>query len=332
MPQKLTMEFSTPVEITGFNKKLTYNDSIMLLGSCFTESIGNKLSERKFPADINPFGIIYNPVSLQNCIEILKSNKSFTKTDLFEENGIWKSFYHHSRFSHSDINATLYNINERISISSEFIKKTSFLFLTLGTAWVYEHKETGKVVSNCHKSPASNFKQRLLSVDETYETLKNIFETVKKINSGCTLIFTLSPVRHLKNGAHGNQLSKSVLTIALQKLQETYSEIQYFPAYEILLDELRDYRFYAEDMIHPSGSTINYIWEKFTEAHLDDSTKKIMTEVENITRAMLHRPRFPESEEYHKFKKTHYSMICELENKYPFINLSGEKTFFSDFR
>jgi hypothetical protein len=318
------MEFSTPVEISEFTKKLTYDDSIMLLGSCFTESIGNKLSERKFLTDINPFGIIYNPVSLLYCIELLESNKIFTQHDLFEENGIWKSFYHHSRFSHSDINTALKNINERISVSSEFIRKTSFLFLTLGTAWVFEHKESGKIVSNCHKSPASNFNHRLLSVDETYDALKSIVEKNKKINPGCTVIFTISPVRHLKNGANGNQLSKAVLTVALQKIKEIY-EVQYFPAYEILLDELRDYRYYAEDMIHPSLIAIDYIWEKLCFAFIYKDTLKTMKEIENIQKAVQHRPFFPDTKTHQDFLKSLFIKICEIENKHQNLHFSEEK-------
>ena len=319
------MDFSTPVEITGFNKKLTYNDRIMLLGSCFAESIGCKLLDRKFLTDINPLGIIYNPVSLLNSIEILKNNKNFTKNDLFEENGIWKSFYHHSRFCHSDMNTTLKNINERIIFSSEFIRKTSFLFLTLGTAWVFEHKESGKVVSNCHKGPASNFNHRLLSVDETFKTLKSIVEITKNINPGCTLIFTLSPVRHLKNGAHGNQLSKAVLTVAIQKLQETFPEIQYFPAYEILLDELRDYRFYADDMIHPASLAIEYIWEKLCSAFMNKETLETMKEIENIHKAVQHRPLFPNTKAHQNFKKALTLKICELENKHTFLHFQEEE-------
>jgi len=318
------MEFRTPVEITEFNKKLTYNDSIMLFGSCFAENIGNKFLERKFLTDINPFGIIYNPVSLKNCIEILEKNKSFTKNDLFEENGVWKSFYHHSKFSNSDINSTLKNINERIIISSAFIKKTSFLLLTLGTAWVFEQKTSGKIVSNCHKSPASNFNHRLLSVDEAYEALKNIVEISKKINPDCTLIFTISPVRHLKNGAHKNQLSKAVLTLALQKLQDNYKEVQYFPAYEILLDELRDYRFFADDMIHPSQLAIEYIWEKLCFAFINKETLETMKEVENIIRDLQHRPFFPDTNAHQNFLKNLSLKICDIEKKHPNIKFIKE--------
>jgi hypothetical protein len=321
------MEFSTPVEIYEFTKKLTYDDSIILLGSCFTESIGNKFSERKFLTDINPFGIIYNPISLLNCIELLESNKIFTQHDLFEENGIWKSFYHHSRFSHSDINTTLNNINERISVSSEFIRKTSFLFLTIGTAWVFEHQKSGKIVSNCHKSPVSNFNHRLLSVDETYDALKSIVEKTKKNNPSCTVIFTISPVRHLKNGTHGNQLSKAILLTAFQKLQEIYSEVQYFPAYEIQLDELRDYRFYADDMIHPSSLAIDYIWEKLCLAFLHKETFKTMKEIENINKAVQHRSFFPNTKTHQEFLKSLSLKICEIENKHPTLHFQKEKEF-----
>jgi hypothetical protein len=324
------MEFRTPVDIKPFQSKLSYNDNIMLLGSCFAENMGEKLSQNKFATDINPFGIIYNPVSLLNCFEILVNKKLFTKNDLFEENGVWKSFYHHSRFSNSNADIMLKTINDRILFSSDFLKKSDFLLLTLGTAWVFEHKDLNITVSNCHKQPTSSFNHKLLSIDETYMALKKLTDLAKKINPKIKIVFTVSPIRHLKNGAHENQISKSILLVALNKLQESFSDLIYFPAYEILLDELRDYRFYAEDMMHPSSATIEFIWEKFCTAFMTKKTTETLKEIKNIRAAMLHRPQFPGTKEHQKFIEYYYVKVCELSKLHPNINFENEKNSFSN--
>ena len=324
------MEFRTSVDVKPFPTKLSYNDNIMLLGSCFAENIGEKLTLNKFTTEINPFGIVYNPVSLLNCFEILENKKFFTKNDLFEENGVWKSFYHHSRFSNTNVDLMLQMINDRILYSSEFLKKTDFLILTLGTAWVFEHKDLNITVSNCHKQPASSFNHKLLSIDETYHALKKLTDLVKKIKPSIKIIFTVSPIRHLKNGAHENQISKSILLVALNKLTESFSDLIYFPAYEILLDELRDYRFYAEDMIHPSSTAIEFIWEKFCHAFMTKETTETLKEIKNIRAAMLHRPQFPDTKEHQKFLEYHYVKVCELSKLHPGINFEKEKSSFSN--
>jgi hypothetical protein len=325
------MKFSTEIEIEPCQRKITYADKIMLLGSCFAENIEKKLARSKFRTDVNPMGIVYNPASLLNCFELLDKNKVFTKTDLFEENGIWKSFYHHSRFSHPDIDVTLNNINSKIQSSTEFLKKTDHIFLTLGTAWVYEHIERSILVSNCHKVASSNFRHKLLSVDDTTVYLKSIVLLIKKINPGTSITITLSPVRHLKDGTHNNQISKSTLLLAIHNLQQEFPDIFYFPAYEILLDELRDYRYYADDMIHPSNMAVEYIWQKFTETFMSQESILLVKEIENITQATQHRPLFRESQEFSKFTRFYYEKVCNLMANHPEINLQEEKQFFASF-
>jgi len=201
------MILQTPVEISSFSAKITHHHRILLMGSCFAENIGNKLAETKFTTDCNPFGTVYNPVSLLHCFEMLEKPKLFTKDDIFYENGIWNSFYHHSRFSNTDANTTLKNINDRIISSSEFLHKADFLFITLGTSWVYEHIEKKIVVSNCHKVPASQFKHRLLTMDETVNSLQQIIEIAKNCKRNISIIFIISPVNN-RNYLHLKDIKK----------------------------------------------------------------------------------------------------------------------------
>ena len=324
------MNLQTLVDIRPSERKISYHDNIMFIGSCFTENIASRLSDLKFKTDVNPFGILYNPISILNSIEYLDSKKSLTENDLFYENGIWKSFSHHSRFSNTDKETALNNINDRIRFSSNFLRNTDFLFITLGTSYVYEFKKTGSIVSNCHKVLSSNFNHFLLSVDEVYESQYRIIELVKKINPKINFVYTISPVRHLKNGAHENQLSKSVLILAIKKLKEKFPYIGYFPAYEIMLDELRDYRFYEEDMVHPTKIAIDYIWQKFSDCYFEESTRKLSAQIELINKARKHRPLFPESDEFIKFKNNHLTKVCELAQKHPEVDLSDEIEYFSN--
>ncbi|OFX28623.1 MAG: hypothetical protein A2X08_16280 [Bacteroidetes bacterium GWA2_32_17] len=322
------MILQTPVEIASFPAKIKHHQRILLMGSCFAENIAEKLNNSKFITTCNPFGVVYNPISLLNCFEILKNQKLFTENDLFFENGVWKSFEHHSSFSKVDKNDTLQNINNDIVNASSFLKKTDDVFITLGTSWIYEHIEKGFVVSNCHKVPSSNFNRKLLTVDETFLSLQKIVEIIKEINNNVQIIFTVSPIRHLKDGLHKNNVSKAILFAALNHLQNYNSEIYYFPAYEILIDELRDYRFYADDMLHPSKMAIEYIWNMFYNTFFDKETIEAIKKIEDIRIAMLHKPFFPKSKDYKTFKEKNYVSVCKLSQKYPDIDFNIEKDFF----
>lgn len=320
-------KFQTEVDVPDFKWKTGYSKSNLFMGSCFTENVGNKMAALKFNVDINPFGILYNPVSVANGLQILLENKQFQKKDLIEHNGLWHSFYHHGRFSGTDANATLQQINERINQSSVFLKKTNFLFLTFGTAWIYQYKKTQQPVSNCHKIPANDFERIRLTVNEITEMYLQLLSEIKKVNPELKVIFTVSPIRHWKDGASENQLSKATLLLSIdQIIQELGPEFcNYFPAYEIVMDELRDYRFYAEDMIHLSDVAVNHIWDIFQQKSMDENSKKIIQQILKIIKAVNHKPFNKYTKEYLNFLKSTLHIITELETQNPYLNFALEK-------
>ncbi len=317
--------FRTTFPVKPSDNKITHAGKILSLGSCFSENMGNKLSYYKFPIIINPFGIIYNPESIATSMEILISGKTFTGSDLFEHQGIWNSFYHHSRFSNTNKNACLLKINESSLKAAEMLKQTEFLILTFGTAWVYEFLHSGEIVSNCHKVPAKEFKRYRLPVQQITERFKTLFQTIFALNTELKVILTVSPVRHLKDGAEENLLSKATLIMAVHELISSFEQVSYFPSYEIMMDDLRDYRFYANDMIHPSTLAINYIWEKFESACIHPDSKKLMNEIDRINLDLNHRPFNPKSEAHQKFLQNILNRISSVESENSMIDFTQEK-------
>ena len=273
------MSFFTEIKIPEFPLKMDYSKSMQFFGSCFSENIGQKLFDLKFDVDLNPFGILYNPISIANSLQLLLEKRLFTESDLFQDQSVWNSFYHHSRFSEVNSEAALEKINSRIAYSREFLLKADFLVITFGTSWVYELKETGKVVTNCHKVPAAQFKRFRLEVSEITEVYRELLTELWKFNPNLKVVFTVSPIRHWKDGAVENQVSKATLLLAIDRLLKgpNSKNIAYFPSYELMMDELRDYRFYAEDMIHLSPVAIDYIFERFSKSLiLKNSLKDLM--------------------------------------------------------
>jgi hypothetical protein len=324
--------FRTVVEIQKADFDINFKSKQMFLGSCFTENIGNKFLELSFKTDLNPFGIIYNPVSVLNSIEFLHNGKLFDENDLEYSHEQWFSFFHHSRFSFSDKNQCLNNINNRISYSSEFLKNTDFLFLTFGSALTYVLLKTGQTVSNCHKIPSKEFEKKLLSVDYIIAEYSDFINKIQFENPKLKIIFTVSPIRHWKDGAIENMHSKSILLVAIHKLIKKFENIYYFPSYEIMMDELRDYRFYNDEMFHPSQVALNYIWERFSETYFTEETKSIISEIEKLLKAKSHRPFNPNSESYSNFIKSNIEKICNLESKYSFLDLNKMKSYFNSLR
>lgn len=312
--------FFTEVNIEPSSLKITYEDQVITLGSCFAENIGRKMYNAYFQTDINPFGVLYNPISIKNSIEILLENKHFTQDDIFENKSLWQSFSHSSLFSKVNSVDFLENINLKLKATADFFQNTSYVLITFGTAWVFEEKTSGRVVSNCHKLPASNFVRRRLTVDEIVTDYSGLFSKLQISHPNLKFIFSVSPIRHFKDGAHENNLSKSILLLAIESLQKQFSQVDYFPAYEIMMDELRDYRYYSSDMLHPSEVAVDYIWKRFSETYFNVETIQINAELEQLTRDLNHRPLHTESEEFMKFQSKLEKKKTELKTKYPFLN------------
>ena len=325
-------KFQTEVDIPVFKWKTGYEKQNIFLGSCFTENIGNRMAALNYKADINPFGILYNPVSVAHALDFLLQKKQFEATDLIQQDGLWHSFYHHSRFSSADAGQALKNINERMETSSQLLRKSDFLFITFGTAWVYEYLPTRQTVSNCHKIPAKNFRRFRLTVDEISERYYEIIRKIWNVNPGIKIIFTVSPIRHWKDGAVENQRSKATLVLAVDKIlkKRNKENCGYFPAYEIVMDELRDYRFYNEDMIHLTDVAVKHIWEKFQTSLIDEKSKKTSGEIQKITNAVNHKPFNKFTKENFGFLKQYVTKVQMLQKEKPYLNLALEEQYFSD--
>lgn len=321
------MELRTRVNIERSELKITYSDPVIFIGSCFAGEIGSKLAEGKLPVLINPAGTVYNPISVNNTLESIMSGRMVTRDDLFCHEGTWLSFSHYTDFSSRDPDVVIDRINRSSARALEFLKKARYLFITFGTARVFRLKETGTVVSNCHKIPSSFFHRELLKPDDIINAWKARLDMLSTHFPGLKVIFTISPVRHWKDGAHGNQVSKSVLFIALEELLSHHSAPAYFPAYEILMDELRDYRFYADDMLHPSTAAVEYIWEAYSKSYLDDQTMLLWREVAGITRAMKHRVTSSDQEKIRIFAGNMLARIAGINPLYG-LDLSAEADYF----
>ncbi len=292
------MKFRTEIEINTSFPKIDYNSKIMLFGSCFAESIGERFINSGFNVNLNPFGVIYNPSSIKENIKLLINEKYLTNNNLQFSNNQWYSYNHHSKFSNIDKDICLNSINSSIKFSAEYIKNTDYIFFTFGTSWVYKLIDEDKIVVNCHKQPAKIFERYRLSINEIVESYKSLIAEIKAINKNVKLVFTVSPIRHWKDGANGNQLSKSILLLAIDEIINNTNNTFYFPSYEIVNDELRDYRFYTDDMIHISTIGVDYIWSKFKNSFFSDKTQNLIVQVSKLHKALNHRTVNSNTEEY----------------------------------
>ncbi|MEL4306547.1 GSCFA domain-containing protein [Joostella sp. CR20] len=313
------MKLQTQVPLTTANNQIDYTSKVLLMGSCFVENIGEKLNFYKLQTLVNPFGILFHPKALENNIERIVTQKEFTENDIFFLNERWHSFEVHSALSNPNKEAFLNNLNSALEATLKSIQSATHIVFTLGTAWGYKHLETQKLVANCHKVPQTKFSKQLLSVSETETSLANITALIEQLNPKAEIIFTVSPVRHLKDGFTENQHSKAHLISAVQSTITKSSKFNYFPAYEIMMDELRDYRFYAEDMIHPNKTAISYIWEKFQQIWISSKAETTMKDVEKIQNGLQHRPFNTESDEFKKFQEKLQQKIMYLSEKHPHI-------------
>lgn len=322
------MEFRTTVPLRPSAIQLNHNDRFVVIGSCFAEYTGLRLQESGFQVSLNPFGVLYNPASVGMALQRMLVNQPFFEEELVEYEGLYHSFSHHGSFSGSDKQQTLDRINQSFDEAVRQLENATCLLITFGTAWVYALPSTDQIVANCHKLPEDNFIRRRLTVDEIVLYYTELLEPLMEARPDLRIIFTVSPIRHWKDGVHDNTLSKSILHLAIDELIACFDNIEYFPAYELLMDDLRDYRFYAEDMLHPSPVAQKYIWEAFSEIHFSKPVREIIRQVHQIRKAMQHRPFHPGDEAHIRFAKKNIAAIEMLQATVPELNLTEEKAHF----
>ncbi|MBA3705844.1 MAG: GSCFA domain-containing protein [Bacteroidetes bacterium] len=322
------MDFHLQFPIQNFPQKTNYAHSYLFIGSCFAENIGETMQQYKFNVNINPHGALYNPASIALALRRYIDNKILEEKNLFFEKECWHSWEHHSKFSNIDKQECLAGINKSISNANDFIKKSDWLFITFGSAFIYKQNETNKLVGNCHKVSQKEFAKSLLSVNEIVEDYKKLIHDLKKLNSKLKIIFTVSPVRYVRDGVVENNLSKARLIEAVHEIVQHHNDIFYFPAYELVIDDLRDYRFYKEDLVHPNQQAISYVFDKLMETVFDEQTKQIFEKVKEIILAKQHRPFNKDTREYQRFKTTYLEKCKGLQKESSFLNLSDEINFF----
>ncbi|MGS2739004.1 GSCFA domain-containing protein [Sinomicrobium sp. M5D2P17] len=310
------MKLQTQITILPGNSRIDYNSRLLLLGSCFVENIGGKLDYYKFTCLQNPVGILFHPAAIENFTEKVRHGERYTTDTIFEHNGRWHCFDAHSDMSDISSEKVLSRINGAINDTAEYLTNTSHVIITLGTAWGYRLNDTGSLVANCHKMPLHRFTKELAPIEDVEKNIIRIRENIRAVNPDIQFIFTISPVRHLKDGFVENQRSKAHLITALHRVAE---EGTYFPSYEIMMDELRDYRFYAEDMLHPNRTAIEYIWEKFASSHISPEAIPVMKEADIIQRGLAHKPFAPDSDQHRKFLKKLAERISDVQAKIPNI-------------
>ena len=317
------MEFFTKLSVKAMEHRIAYGDRVLFLGSCFAEEVGRICRGLGFDAEINPFGTLYNPLSIASSIDRMSCNQPFTSEEVIKVGEeFYCTFNHNNTFWDVSSHELLTKVNHSLARASEFWSDTKWVVISLGTSWVYHHLERNICVANCHKLPASQFQRIFLDVDQTYGILS---EMISK-NPDKKFIFTVSPLRHLKDGLHGNQISKAALLLAVDRVCKNHSNAFYFPAYEILLDELRDYRFYKPDMIHPSEQAVRYIWERFVDLAIDESQREAIMYVSRVRDMLHHRPFFEGSQTYEKFMLLREQKLEQIRRLYPLVvidNLSG---------
>ena len=314
------MIFHTKVNIKPLDETISYGDGLLFLGSCFADEVGGICRGLGFDALVNPFGVLYNPASIAQSVERLNSGKPFCNDDVIKVGeGQCCTFSHNTAFWNVSEAALLDQVNESLRAAHEHFAKSQWIIVSLGTSWVFRNKENGQVVSNCHKLPARQFDREFLSVEDSAECLAKMLQNHPEKQ----FIFTVSPLRHLKDGLHENQLSKAALLLAVDQVCKQFDNAHYFPAYEILLDELRDYRFYKEDMVHPTEQAVRYIWERFVDFAVDPKEKPAMKAAAELRKMLQHRPLFPESEAYKKFELQKVEKINALKRDFPWICLEN---------
>jgi hypothetical protein len=317
------------VEIKSPAKKITYSDKIFLIGSCFTEHIGRRLEELKFTIIQNPNGILFDPVSVSKSLNSYIDLKRYKQADLFYLNELWQSWNHHSVFSGMDANNVLLNINLSQRNAHEQLKKANWLIITLGSSFSYQLAEDNQPVANCHRAPGQWFNKHLLAVDETVSALEESIQKLLDFNPGLQIIFTISPVRHIRDGVVENNRSKARLIEAVHQLVEKYEHTHYFPAYELVIDILRDYRFYDVDLVHPNYAATEFVFEKFEQSFIDPEARNYMEEIRKIANGFKHKPFQPQTQSHQTFLRSSLEKVKALQEKLPELDFSKELTYFA---
>jgi lysophospholipase L1-like esterase len=328
------MKFHLEFDIKKLEQPIQLQNKLLLIGSCFTENIGEKLRKHKFQVLENPHGILFNPVSVVEALTDYITCKNYSSSDLFNYNEAWHSWNHHSRFSGLSADDSLSKINQSIINAHNYLANSDYLIITLGSAWLYtltDKASNGKlhaIASNNHKAPSNWFEKRLMPASELVSIFEELIQKIKVFNPRLQILFTISPVRHLREGLVENNRSKAVLIQAVHQLVESNKHIHYFPAYELVIDDLRDYRFYAEDLVHPNYQATQYVFEKLVDSCMDENTKFIMKEIAEINLAYQHKPFNPYSEKHQLFLNSYFEKTKLLKYNYPFIDVAAELDYF----
>ena len=337
------MEFMVNIDPRKSPKQISYSDKILLVGSCFTEHIGNSLADLKFSILQNPSGILFDPHSVSKSLLSYVECKHYSNNDFFQLNEVWHSWSHHSRFSHTDLSEAVRIVNESQKNAHEFLKDADWIIITLGSSFSYQLTEQairtkefsakpplgGLGVANCHRAPAQWFNKQLMTIEQIVSDLETSLQRLLQFNSRLNIIFTVSPVRHIRDGVIDNNRSKARLIEAVHHLVNKYDNLHYFPAYELMIDVLRDYRFYDVDLVHPNYMATEFVLEKFAEACVDDDSRKLMSEVQTIVTARKHKAFQPETQAHKQFLKTYHERTKELKRNYPFLDLAEEINYFN---
>jgi hypothetical protein len=337
------MDFMINIDLKKPSTQINYKDKILLIGSCFTEHIGNSLEELKFSVLQNPNGILFDPLSVSQSLSSYIQNKQYNEKDFFQLNEVWHSWKHHSRFSNTNLEEAVRIINESQRQAHQFLKEADWIIITLGSSFSYQLTKLAEAVkvpsfggdlgeagvANCHRAPAQWFHKHLMTIDEIISNLDNSFEQLFQFNSNLNIIFTVSPVRHIRDGVVDNNRSKARLIEAVHHLVNKYEKLNYFPAYELVIDVLRDYRFYDTDLVHPNYMATDFVLEKFAESFIDESTQRLMQEVKSIMIARKHKAFQPDTMAHKQFLKTYLEKTKVLKEKYSFLDLNEEIKYFN---
>jgi hypothetical protein len=324
------MQLILTLDIPPLAKPITYHDTILLVGSCFTENMSDRLLQYKFRVLANPHGIMFNPLSVAHSLDSYIDGKQYTEASLFYHNELWNSWEHHTRFSHTDKQVVLDGINHSQQAATDTIKKAGWIIVTLGSAFQYYLKEGNLPVANNHRAPAQWFEKTLLDIDTITHALSQTLDKLHVANPNAQVLFTISPVRHIRDGVVDNNRSKARLIEAVHTLCQRYKQAHYFPAYEIVIDILRDYRYYDIDFVHPNYLATSFVWEQFVHACIAPETQIIMKEALEIVTARSHRTRFPDTQAHKDFMSTYAAKTQALAHRYPFMNMQEELQYFTN--